>query len=166
MERIPASDRTREKLKALMEGRNEVAAGRSELVRLAARLIIEEALEGEAQHRGGTPPINWFNLLISFVDSPLRRGYLFRARWANGFVCPACGGVRGWGLSGKRLTARRVRSLAADSIPAASPAKPRAPPDPACRRDWRRFRRSARENAGHLPREASLSADHNRPFVA
>ena len=48
MERIPASERTREKLRALMEGRNEVADGRSELVRLAARLIIEEALEGEA----------------------------------------------------------------------------------------------------------------------
>jgi len=45
MERIPASDRTREKLKALMEGRSEVADGRSELVRLAARLIIEEALK-------------------------------------------------------------------------------------------------------------------------
>jgi transposase-like protein len=63
MERIPASDRTREKLKALMEGRSEVANGRSELVRLAARLIIEEALEGEARDavgrdyyaRGATP---------------------------------------------------------------------------------------------------------------
>jgi hypothetical protein len=40
MDRIPASERTREKLKALMEGRSEVADGRSELVRLAARLII------------------------------------------------------------------------------------------------------------------------------
>ena len=49
MERIPASERTREKLRALMEGRSEVADGRSELVRLAARLIIEEALEGEAR---------------------------------------------------------------------------------------------------------------------
>jgi putative transposase len=49
MERIPASERTREKLKALMEGRSEVEDGRSELVRLAARLIIEEALEGEAR---------------------------------------------------------------------------------------------------------------------
>jgi putative transposase len=48
MERIPASERTREKRRALMEGRSEVADGRSELVRLAARLIIEEALEGEA----------------------------------------------------------------------------------------------------------------------
>jgi putative transposase len=48
MERIPASERTREKLKALMEGRSEVEDGRSELVRQAARLIIEEALEAEA----------------------------------------------------------------------------------------------------------------------
>jgi hypothetical protein len=25
-------------------------------------------------------------------------------RWPNGFVCPACGGVKGWELSGKRFT--------------------------------------------------------------
>jgi putative transposase len=49
MERIPASERTREKLRALMDGRSEVEDGRSELVRLAVRLIIEEALEGEAR---------------------------------------------------------------------------------------------------------------------
>ena len=49
MERIPASERTRERLKALMDGEGEAADGRSELVRLAARLIIEEVLEGEAE---------------------------------------------------------------------------------------------------------------------
>lgn len=48
MERIPASERTREKLKALMNGQAEATAERSELVRLAARLIIEEGLEAEA----------------------------------------------------------------------------------------------------------------------
>lgn len=48
MDRIPASERTREKLKTLMTG-SQVADGRSELIRLAARLIIEEALEGEAR---------------------------------------------------------------------------------------------------------------------
>ena len=53
MERIPASERTRENLKALMRGRSEIADGRSELVRLAARLIIEEALEGEARDAPG-----------------------------------------------------------------------------------------------------------------
>src|SRR5215467_9641851 len=43
MERIPASERTREKLKAVIEGSGK-AGGTSQLVRLAARLIIEEAL--------------------------------------------------------------------------------------------------------------------------
>jgi hypothetical protein len=63
MERIPASERTREKLRALIEGRSAAADERSELVRLAARLIIKEALEGEARDavgrdyyvRGATP---------------------------------------------------------------------------------------------------------------
>ena len=48
MERIPASERTREKLRAVIEGSGD-GGGTSELVRLAARLIIEEALEGEAR---------------------------------------------------------------------------------------------------------------------
>ena len=69
MERIPASERTREKLRTLIEGRSEVADGRSELVRLAARLIIEEALEGEARDavgrdyyaRGATPGAGYRN---------------------------------------------------------------------------------------------------------
>ena len=52
MERIPASERTREKLKAVIEGSGE-GGGTSELVRLAARLIIEEALEGEARDAVG-----------------------------------------------------------------------------------------------------------------
>src|SRR5260370_42169556 len=49
MERIPGSERTREKLRALMEGRSAIEDGRSELVRLAARLIIEGVLVGEAK---------------------------------------------------------------------------------------------------------------------
>src|SRR6202011_4791159 len=69
MDRIPTSERTCEKLKALMEGRSEVGDGRSELVRLAARLIIEEALEGEARDalgrdyyaRGATPGAGYRN---------------------------------------------------------------------------------------------------------
>ena len=69
MERIPASERTREKLKALMEGRIEAPDARSELVRQAARLIIEEALEGEAKdtlgrdyyERGASPGSGYRN---------------------------------------------------------------------------------------------------------
>ena len=49
MERIPASERTREHLKAQMEGKADAIGSNSDLVRLAARLIIEEALEGEAE---------------------------------------------------------------------------------------------------------------------
>jgi len=47
--RIPASMQTREALQALIEGRLASPAGRSELVELATRLIVEEALEGEVR---------------------------------------------------------------------------------------------------------------------
>ena len=68
MDRIPASDRTREKLKTLMTG-GAVEDGRTELIRLAARLIVEEALEGEARDvlgreyyaRGATPGAGYRN---------------------------------------------------------------------------------------------------------
>src|SRR5947199_9548548 len=69
MDRIPASERTRERLKALMEGHGEAGDLRSELVRLAARLIIEEGLEGEATDamgreyygRGAAPGVGYRN---------------------------------------------------------------------------------------------------------
>ena len=51
MGRIPASERTRERLKTLMDGQSEEGDLRSALVRLAARLIVEEGLEGEASAR-------------------------------------------------------------------------------------------------------------------
>ena len=47
MERLSAPERTREELRALMNGELGTAAGRSALVRLALRLIVEEALESE-----------------------------------------------------------------------------------------------------------------------
>jgi hypothetical protein len=63
--RILASERTREKLKALMGGTQESGELGSELVRLAARLILGEALEGEAEDvlgrcyiRRGVHPLN------------------------------------------------------------------------------------------------------------
>ena len=46
--RIPASQRTREGLTALIEGRLSTASAKDELVKLATRLVVEEALEGEA----------------------------------------------------------------------------------------------------------------------
>jgi putative transposase len=47
MERLSAPERTREELRGLMNGELGTAAGRGDLVRLALRLIVEEALEGE-----------------------------------------------------------------------------------------------------------------------
>ena len=47
--RIPASMRSREALSALIEGRLASPTGRPELVELATRLIVEEALEGEVR---------------------------------------------------------------------------------------------------------------------
>ena len=49
--RIPGSERTREGLRDLIEGHLSSEAGRSELVRLATRLIIEEGLEAEVRDR-------------------------------------------------------------------------------------------------------------------
>jgi hypothetical protein len=45
--------RTRQNLSDLIEGRLSSADGRSELVKLAARLIIEEALEEESRDAVG-----------------------------------------------------------------------------------------------------------------
>ena len=46
---IPGSMRTRESLLELVEGRLSAPDARTELVRLATRLIVEEALEAESR---------------------------------------------------------------------------------------------------------------------
>src|SRR5437763_16969945 len=69
MDRIPASERTRERLKALMSGHGEESDLRSDLVRIAARLVIEEGVEGEATDalgreyygRGAAPGVGYRN---------------------------------------------------------------------------------------------------------
>ena len=67
--RLPASMGTRESLTDLIEGRLSSADGRSELVKLATRLIVEEALEGESRdvlgrdyyEHGAAPGQGWRN---------------------------------------------------------------------------------------------------------
>jgi transposase-like protein len=51
--RVSATDQTRERLEALIDGRLVSAPERSDLMLLAARLILEEALEGEVRDRLG-----------------------------------------------------------------------------------------------------------------
>ena len=53
MKRISAPEQTREHLRGLIEGRLGTAPDRSSLVLLAARLILEEALEGEVRDEIG-----------------------------------------------------------------------------------------------------------------
>jgi putative transposase len=88
MERIPASERTREKLKALMDGRAETTDERSELVRLAARLIIEEALEGEASDALGRDYYARGAVAGSGYRNGYRRGRLKTAEGAVEFSAP------------------------------------------------------------------------------
>jgi hypothetical protein len=59
---LPASQRTREELTSLIEGRLSTGSAKDELVKLATWLIVEEALEGEAAdvvgrdyHQSGGP---------------------------------------------------------------------------------------------------------------
>ena len=53
MTRVSAPERTRERLRALIDGRLGTAPDRSSLVLLAAQLILEEALEGEVRDKLG-----------------------------------------------------------------------------------------------------------------
>jgi putative transposase len=53
MKRISAPEQTRERLRALVDGRLGTALERSSLVLLAAQLILEEALEGEVSDAVG-----------------------------------------------------------------------------------------------------------------
>ena len=53
MKRVSAPERTRERLRALIEGQLGTAPDRSNLVLLAAQLILEEALEGEVRDEIG-----------------------------------------------------------------------------------------------------------------
>ena len=81
--RVPASMRTRESLTDLIEGRLSSADGRAALVKLATRLIVEEALEAESREalgrdyyeHGASPGQGWRN--------GVRTG---RLKTAEGFV--------------------------------------------------------------------------------
>jgi hypothetical protein len=72
MARVPTSDRTRNELKELFSGKG--GADRSGLLRQAARLIVEEALEAEAaQQRGAViTSMGLVSAVIAMVIGPAR----------------------------------------------------------------------------------------------
>lgn len=81
--RIPASVGTREALHDLIEGRLSSPAGRSELVELATRLIIEEGLEAEVRDALGRDYYERDADAVSGYRNGVRRG---RLRTAEGFI--------------------------------------------------------------------------------
>jgi transposase-like protein len=92
--RVPASATTRKRIEELISGHGEVTASRSELVKLAARLIIEEALEGEVSeelereyyaHGAGDGHRNGY-----------RRGKLMTAEGRIEYAVPQVRGIVGW----------------------------------------------------------------------
>ena len=91
--RVPASQSTRKKIEALISGK-EGRGERSELVKLAAELIIEEALEGEVDELlgreyyargGGEGQRNGY-----------RRGKLSSAEGRIEYAVPQVRGIEGW----------------------------------------------------------------------
>ncbi len=89
--RVSATDRTRERLEALIDGRLTTAPERSDLVRLAARLILEEALEGEVRDRLGRERYE----RAPGKPTGYRNGYrMGRMRTAEGLVEDAAPQVR------------------------------------------------------------------------
>jgi Transposase zinc-ribbon domain/ISXO2-like transposase domain len=49
-------------------------------------------------------PMSRAELAQRFSDDAACARHLFQKRWPKGFVCPTCGGVKGWELSTKRFT--------------------------------------------------------------
>ncbi len=49
-------------------------------------------------------PLSRAQFEARFPDDAACADHLARRRWPDGFVCPACGGARGWALKGKRFT--------------------------------------------------------------
>jgi putative transposase len=90
--RVPASMRTRQSLCDLIEGRLSSPDGRAELVKLATRLIVEEALEGESRdalgreyyEHGAEPGQGWRN--------GVRTGWLKTAEGPVDYAAPQIAG--------------------------------------------------------------------------
>ena len=92
MERVSASERTREELRGLIDGRLGTAASRSDLVRLALRLIVEEALDAEATEALGRERYERAEGAGGGYRNGYRRG---KMRTAEGMVDYAAPQVRG-----------------------------------------------------------------------
>ena len=99
--RLPASQRTREELSALIEGRLRTTSAKDELVKLATRLIVEEALEGEAGDAVGRDYYEHGAQPGQGYRNGYRMGRLKAVEGAMEYSAPAWGATVG-GLPGVR----------------------------------------------------------------
>jgi transposase-like protein len=83
LKRVPGSERTREALSDLIAGRLSSEVGRSELVQLATRLIIEEGLEAEVRDALGRDYYERGAAAGGGYRNGVRRG---RLKSAEGFI--------------------------------------------------------------------------------
>ena len=91
--RIPGSERTREGLRDLIEGRLSSETGRSELVRLATRLIIEEGLEAEVRDTLGRDYYEHGQAAGQGYRNGVRQGRLKTAEGFIGYSAPQVAGT-------------------------------------------------------------------------
>ena len=91
--RIQGSERTREALNALMDGRARVADAKSELVRLATRLIIEEGLEGEVRDALGRDYYEHGSAPGGGYRNGTREGHLKTAEGRIDYTAPQVAGT-------------------------------------------------------------------------
>ena len=86
MARVPASKQTRKQLEELFVGKGAREGDRSDLVKLAARLILEEALEGEVDDVLGRA--YYAHGAEAGYRNGYRRGQLDTAEGRIGYGCP------------------------------------------------------------------------------
>ena len=91
--RIQGSERTREALNALIDGRARVADAKSELVRLATRLIIEEGLEGEVRDALGRDDYEHGSAPGGGYRNGTREGHLKTAEGRIDYAAPQVAGT-------------------------------------------------------------------------
>src|SRR3954463_6652893 len=88
MQRVSAPHRTRERLRALIDGRLGTAPDRSSLVLLAAQLILEEALEAEVRDEVGRERYARADGAASGYRNGYRTGRMRTAEGMGGFAAP------------------------------------------------------------------------------
>ena len=141
MKRVAAPERTRERLRALMDGRLGTAPDRSNLVLLAAQLIVEEALEAEVRDEVGRERYERADGEASGYRNGYRTGRMKTAEGVVEFAAPqvrdtaepfVSASDRTWRAGRERSRTWRSSSTHADCRRATSKTRSRTKPDVGC----------------------------------